>query len=197
MMFGSKYPHISSHPKICGGEPCITGTRVSVRNIGAYVQMGVAPEIFVQDYYPWLSKGEVFSALAYFYDHLPEVEPIDIAEQSGPRSRSIILPQLLPDANVPYGLVRALRERGRDSVHVKDIGMRGAPDRDVLNAAIHSNRIILTYNIGNAANLDDSLRKKNMTHPGILVSTERSIPDLVERLESFDFTQINSSVRHL
>jgi len=80
MINGSLYPHVSSDPMVCGGAPCISGTRIPVRTIGSYVQMGVTPDVLIQDYYPWLSKGEVFAALAYFYDHLPEVEAMDIAE---------------------------------------------------------------------------------------------------------------------
>ncbi len=80
MMNLGPYPHIALDPKICGGAPCIAGTRIPVRTIGSYVQMGISPDVLIQDYYPWLTKAEVFAALAYYYDHLPEVEAIDIVE---------------------------------------------------------------------------------------------------------------------
>jgi uncharacterized protein with PIN domain len=106
-------------------------------------------------------------------------------------------PALLLDENIPYGLQRALRQRGWDTVHVKDIGMRSASDPEVLEAGILSNRIILTYNIGDFSRLDDLLRKSNRKHPGILVSVERPIGELLDRLERFDFSQIDSTFRHL
>ncbi len=109
----------------------------------------------------------------------------------------MIRPPLLLDENIPYGLQGALRQRGWDAVHVKDIGMRSASDPEVLEAGIRSNRVILTYNIGDFSRLDDMLRRTNRRHPGILVSIERSIGDLVERLEAFDFSQVHSSFRHL
>jgi uncharacterized protein (DUF433 family) len=80
MINGSDYPHISSDPDICGSAPCIAGTRIPVRTIGSYAQMGISPEVLLQEYYPWLSRAEVFAALAYYYDHLSEVESKDIVE---------------------------------------------------------------------------------------------------------------------
>jgi uncharacterized protein (DUF433 family) len=80
MMNGNLYPHISSNPNICGGAPCIAGSRIPVRTVGAFAQMGVLPDVMVQEYYPWLTKGEIYAALAYYYDHLPEVEAMDVAE---------------------------------------------------------------------------------------------------------------------
>jgi Domain of unknown function (DUF5615) len=106
-------------------------------------------------------------------------------------------PALLLDENIPYGLQGALRKRGWDAVHVKDIGMRGSSDPEVLEAGTRSNRIILTFNIGDFSRLDDLLRKSNRNHPGILVSVERPIGELLDRLEKFDFSQIDSTFRHL
>jgi len=106
-------------------------------------------------------------------------------------------PALLLDENIPYGLQKALRQNGWDVVHVKDIGMRSAKDPEILDAAINSNRVLLTYNIGDFARLDDLLRTNNRQHHGIIVSIERPIGDLLERLEEFDFSQIDSSFRHL
>ncbi len=109
----------------------------------------------------------------------------------------MIRPSLLLDENIPYGLQKALRENGWDAVHIKDIGMRSASDPEIFEAGIRSNRIILTYNIGDFSRLDDQFRKLNRNHPGILVSVERPIGDLLDRLERFDFSQIESTFRHL
>jgi uncharacterized protein (DUF433 family) len=74
------YPHISSDPDICGGVPCIAGSRIPVRTIGAYAQAGISPQEIVEVHYPWLTLSEVFSALSYFYDHFAEVVEVDFAE---------------------------------------------------------------------------------------------------------------------
>jgi hypothetical protein len=106
-------------------------------------------------------------------------------------------PALLLDEKIPYGLLGALRKRGWDAVHVKDIGMRGSSDPEVLEAGIRSNRVILTYNIGDFSRLDGLLRKLNRNHPGRVVSVERPVGELLDRLERFDFSNIDSSYRHL
>jgi len=73
------YSHISSDPEICGGAPCISGSRIPVRTIGAYAQMGITPTELAEEYYPWLSLAEIFGALTYYYDHLPLVESDRVA----------------------------------------------------------------------------------------------------------------------
>ena len=74
------YPHVSSDPEICGGAPCVTGSRIPVRTLGAYAQMGVTPTQLMEEYYPWLSLAEIFGALTYYYDHLPQVESAELAK---------------------------------------------------------------------------------------------------------------------
>jgi uncharacterized protein (DUF433 family) len=38
------YPHISVDPVVCGGRPCIDGTRLTVMNIVTLQKMGLTPE---------------------------------------------------------------------------------------------------------------------------------------------------------
>jgi predicted nuclease of predicted toxin-antitoxin system len=109
----------------------------------------------------------------------------------------MLRPALLLDENIQYGLTPALRQRGWDVVHVKDIGLRGAKDPEVLEAAIRAHRITLTYNIDDFSRLDDEFREAGQTHPSIIMSVERSIGELVRRLESFDFSHIESIFAHL
>ena len=106
-------------------------------------------------------------------------------------------PALLLDENIQYGLVPALRQRGWDVVHVKDMGLRSVSDPEVLDAAIRAHRIVLTYNIGDFSKLDAELREAGRIHPGILMSIERPIGELVRRLESFNFSHIESIFAHL
>ena len=82
-------------------------------------------------------------------------------------------------------------------MHIKDIGLRRAKDPEVLEAAIQTHRIVVTYNIGDFSRLDAELREAGRLHPGILMSVERPIGELVRRLEAFDFSHIESIFAHL
>ena len=75
-----EYPYITSNPDILGGVPVIAGTRVAVRCIVGYYQMGMSvDEILVS--LSHLKPSQVHSALAYYFDHQPEIDK-DLAEAS-------------------------------------------------------------------------------------------------------------------
>jgi len=74
------YPYISINPLIAGGVPVISGTRVSVRSIAAYYQMGMSVDEILSSL-SHLRPSQVHSALAYYFDHQEEVEK-DLAESS-------------------------------------------------------------------------------------------------------------------
>ena len=65
--------HITSTPGVCGGKPCIAGTRIRVQDIYVWheLQSQSAAEI-VRDF-PQLSLADVHAALTYFYDHRDEI----------------------------------------------------------------------------------------------------------------------------
>ena len=66
--------HITSTPGVCGGKPCIAGTRISVLDIYAAHELGgLTPDEIVSQY-PTISLADVHSALAYYYDHRNEIE---------------------------------------------------------------------------------------------------------------------------
>lgn len=68
------HPHISSDPAICGGSPCIAGTRIPVRILIVYVlHHGVSPEELLT-YYPHVSLAAIYDALSYYYDNREEIE---------------------------------------------------------------------------------------------------------------------------
>jgi len=74
------YPHIGSDPEIADGKPIIVGTRITVRCIAGYYQMGMnADEILTT--LSHLTPSQVHSALAYYFDHQEEVDT-DLAESS-------------------------------------------------------------------------------------------------------------------
>lgn len=68
------HPHITSNPHICGGSPCLEGTRISVRTIVVYaLHHGVSPEELLA-YYPQVNLAAIYDALSYYYDHRDAVD---------------------------------------------------------------------------------------------------------------------------
>jgi uncharacterized protein (DUF433 family) len=61
----------------CGGQPVIAGTRIRVATVLTAYRQGMSVEEIVQQY-AGIKPGDVHDALAYAYDHLPEIES-DIA----------------------------------------------------------------------------------------------------------------------
>ncbi len=56
--------YIGRNKSICGGEPVIAGTRVTVRTILAGLAEGMTPEQVVADF-PTLTEAAVRAAIAY------------------------------------------------------------------------------------------------------------------------------------
>ncbi len=75
-----KYPHIGSDPKIADGKPIIVGTRIAVRCVAGYYQMGMSADEILTTL-PHLTPSQVHSALAYYFDHQEEVDA-DLTESS-------------------------------------------------------------------------------------------------------------------
>lgn len=68
------HPHIVSDPAICGGSPCLAGTRITVRTVVVYVlHHGVSPEDLL-GYYPLVSLASIYDALSYYYDNRKEID---------------------------------------------------------------------------------------------------------------------------
>lgn len=55
---------ISSNPNVCGGEPCIKGTRIQVRQLVLMLRNGDSIERLLDDY-PTLTREDVLGALAF------------------------------------------------------------------------------------------------------------------------------------
>lgn len=65
----TKHPYISTDPKIAGGQPVISGTRIKVLDIAVrYELMGMSADSIV-DEYPHLKLEQVHDALSYYYEH--------------------------------------------------------------------------------------------------------------------------------
>jgi uncharacterized protein (DUF433 family) len=57
-------PYITRDPSICGGEPVITGTRITVRTILASLAEGMSTEEILLDF-PTLSRDAVRAVVAF------------------------------------------------------------------------------------------------------------------------------------
>ena len=77
------YPHITSNPKILSGIPIVEGTRTPVRSIAGYYKMGMTDDEILNGL-PHISPAQLHAALAYYFDHLEEIEA-DIADNNDPK----------------------------------------------------------------------------------------------------------------
>jgi uncharacterized protein (DUF433 family) len=74
------YPYITANKEILGGVPIIEGTRISVRAIAGYYQMGMSVDEILATL-SHLRPSQVLSALAYYFDHQQEIDQ-DLANAS-------------------------------------------------------------------------------------------------------------------
>ena len=74
-------PRIVRRPDICGGEPLIRGTRISVRHVIERVQASQSVEDILAAL-PHLTAAQVYAALSYYHDHRPEMD--QLIEESRP-----------------------------------------------------------------------------------------------------------------
>ncbi len=66
--------HIESRSGVCGGKPCIAGTRIRVQDIYVCHELrGMTPDEIV-DSYPTITLADVHAALMYFWDHPDEIK---------------------------------------------------------------------------------------------------------------------------
>ncbi len=67
------YPYITSDPDIADNAPLIEGTRITVRTIAAFYQLGLDVDEILMSL-SHLSAAQVHSALVYYFDHQSEID---------------------------------------------------------------------------------------------------------------------------
>jgi uncharacterized protein (DUF433 family) len=78
--------HIVSKESVCGGSPCIVGTRIRVQDIYVWHELqGMSADAIVSRF-PNLTMGDVYAALSYYWDNREEIqrqmrEETDFVEQ--------------------------------------------------------------------------------------------------------------------
>ena len=55
---------ITVDPNVCGGKPCVRGTRIYISIVLDGLAEGLSPEQFL-DHYPQLTLDDIYAALAY------------------------------------------------------------------------------------------------------------------------------------
>ncbi|MFZ5518992.1 MAG: DUF433 domain-containing protein [Candidatus Zhuqueibacterota bacterium] len=66
------HPYISRNPKICKGEPIISGTKTTVRAIVELWRTGVQPEE-IPVHLPHISLAQIFDALGFYSENQDEI----------------------------------------------------------------------------------------------------------------------------
>jgi hypothetical protein len=92
---------------------------------------------------------------------------------------------LIADENLNNAIVRGLLRRNPriDLVRVQDVGLRGAPDSDVLEWAAEQGRIVLTHDINTVPAEAYSRVKVRLPMPGVfIVPASISIGDAIEQI---------------
>jgi uncharacterized protein (DUF433 family) len=69
------YPRISRIAAINSGEPTIKGSKIPVRIIAGYYQMGMSEGEILQGF-PQLEPADIFSALAFYFDNKFEMDAL-------------------------------------------------------------------------------------------------------------------------
>ncbi len=65
--------HIEITPGVCGGKPRIAGHRIRVQDVVIWHErLGMSADEIASQYR--LTLGDVYAALAYYYDHREEIE---------------------------------------------------------------------------------------------------------------------------
>lgn len=67
------HPHITRSPDVCSGRPVVRGTRIPVKVLVRYHQMGYTPEEILAGH-AGLTPAQLHDALSYYYDHQAEIE---------------------------------------------------------------------------------------------------------------------------
>jgi len=69
--------HIRTDPAVCGGKPCIAGTRIRVWDVHVWHDLrGMTPEEIVGEF-PQLTIADVHAALMYYHDNRTLLEQQD------------------------------------------------------------------------------------------------------------------------
>jgi uncharacterized protein (DUF433 family) len=70
----TKVERILSKPEVCGGKPCIAGTRIRVQDIYVWHELQGQTADEIVSAFPQLTMADVYAALTYYWDHREEIQ---------------------------------------------------------------------------------------------------------------------------
>ena len=69
-----EHPYVAVNPKICGGSPVVSGTRVRVVDIAVeYEYLNRSPDEIINAH-PHLKLEQIHDALSYYYENRAELD---------------------------------------------------------------------------------------------------------------------------
>lgn len=68
------FQHIAKVQGVCGGKACIKGHRIRVMDIVAWHEMRGFSADEIVAMFPGITLSDVHAALAYYFDHRPEID---------------------------------------------------------------------------------------------------------------------------
>jgi len=67
------HPHVTKTPGVCGGRPVVRGTRIPVKVLVRYHQLGYKSTEILSGHVG-LTPAQLYDVLSYYYDHQAEME---------------------------------------------------------------------------------------------------------------------------
>ena len=65
---------IERQPGVCGGRPCVAGTRIRVQDVFVWHELQGQSADEIVSRFPQLTMADVYAALAYYWDHHDEIQ---------------------------------------------------------------------------------------------------------------------------
>ena len=62
---GTVFDRVSVNPNVCGGKPCIKGTRIPVTMVLELLEDGLTFEDILRDYYPHITIADIRACIEY------------------------------------------------------------------------------------------------------------------------------------
>ena len=93
-------------------------------------------------------------------------------------------PRLLADENIPWPLVKSLREKGLELLWIPETGLRGISDLELVNLANRNGMIILT-------------RDRDFLRPDLRKKAKYGIIFIAEPVRKENFVQIARNVENV
>ena len=129
----AKYDRMTVYSDIMNGQPCIRGMRLTVRRVVEAVALYPDRTELMAEY-PELEDEDIRQALEFAANNLDD----QVLENEDGMTK-VLLDQGLPRSSVIW-----LRQAGWDAVHVYEMGLSRARDKDILNYARAERRTCIT-----------------------------------------------------